>query len=302
VRRSWAALFLTSASCASQALSELVVCGGDEVAVYDLEASRKIWSWKAAERPEIPEALRRKFGTTDDCKAVHGGRRLLITSSGGAAAVVERATGVPIFWAAAPNAHSAEALPKTRLVVACSTHKEGDRLLLFDVMKPEVLLASEELLGAHGAVLDEARGLLWALGTRELRSYALEALTSTPPAFRPGRSFALPNEGGHDLRPIPDHPGLVVTTHQHVWLFDRDRLDFRIFPRIGGLDHVKSVDVDPVSGALAFVKAETSWWAERVRLLDPERVLEFPGRKIYKARWSSRYSAAPSDQGSNASR
>jgi hypothetical protein len=288
MRKSWVALFLTSASCASPALSELVVCGGDEVAVYDLEASRKVWSWKAAGHPEIPDALRKKFGTTDDCKAVYGGRWLLITSSGGAAAVVERATGVPIFWAAAPNAHSAEALPKTRLIVACSTHKEGDRLLLFDVMKPEVLLASEELLGAHGAVLDEARGLVWALGTRELRSYELEPLTSTPPAFRLRRSFELPNEGGHDLRPIPDHPGLIVTTHQHVWLFDRDGQDFRLFPRIGDLDNVKSVDVDPAGGALAYVKAENSWWAERVRFLDPERDLELPGQKVYKARWSAR--------------
>jgi hypothetical protein len=48
------------------------------------------------------------------------------------------------------------------------------------------------------------------------------------------------------------------------------------------------MDFDPESGALAFVKAETSWWAERVKFLGIDRTVEFPGKKVYKARWCPR--------------
>lgn len=278
---------LLLASCATSPgagrLSDLIVCGGDEVAILDLgdpAAPRQIWSWRAADRPELPEPLRKKFGSTDDCKPVDGGRKVLITSSGGAAALVERATGKVLFYATAPNAHSAEVLPGNRVVVACSTHPAGNRLDLYDLAVSDKPLASDELVGAHGVVHDAERNLLWALGTYELRTYTLSLVRK--------QSFALPNEGGHDLRPIPDRPGLVITTHHHVWVFDRDLLTFRTFPQLGDFEHVKSMDFDPESGALAYVKAETSWWAERVKFVGVERTVEFPGKKIYKARWAPR--------------
>jgi len=284
-----APLLTLLAACAAGPLpSDLIVCGGDEVVVVDLRdpaSPKTTWRWRASDRPELPEPFRKKFATTDDGKPLDGGRRILITSSGGAVALVDRASGGVLFYAAAPNAHSAEALPNNRLVVACSTHTAGNRLVLYDLSTSDAPLASDELTGAHGAVLDEARGLLWALGTFELRAYDLKDLTSTPPAFTRRQTHTLPNEGGHDLRPIPDRPGLMATTHHHVWVFDRDLRSFRTFPRLGDLENVKSVDFDPASGALAYVKAETSWWAERVKFLEIERTLEFPGRKVYKARW-----------------
>lgn len=279
---------LVLASCAgpgtSAPPSDLIVCGGDEVVILNLRdpsGPRKVWSWRAADRPELPEALRNKFGSTDDCKPVEGGRKILITSSGGAVALVERATGNVLFHAAAPNAHSAEVLPGNRLVVACSTNPAGNRLDLYDLGVSDRPLASDELQGAHGVVYDAERAVLWALGTVELRSYVV----ATNALVRK-KTFTLPNEGGHDLRPIPDRPGLVVTTHHHVWVFDRDLLTFRTFPQLGDFHHVKSMDFDPESGALAYVKAETSWWAERVTFQGIERTVEFPGKKVYKARWS----------------
>src|SRR5262249_18591323 len=151
--------------------------------------------------------LRNKFGSTDDCKPVDGGLKILITSSGGAVALVERSTGKPLFTAAAPNAHSAEVIPSNRLVVASSTNPEGNRLVLYDLARSDAPLASDELTGAHGAVLDEERGLLWALGTFELRAYSLKELTAGAPAFVRKQAHTLPNEDGHDLRPIPDRPG-----------------------------------------------------------------------------------------------
>lgn len=284
---------LLLASCATgpgaSRPSHLLVCGGDEVVILDLDgAPKQIWSWRAVDRLELPEALRKKFGSTDDCKPVDGGRKILITSSGGAAALVERSTGKVLFYAAVPNAHSAEGIPGNRVVVASSTHADGNRLVLHDLAVSDAPLISEPLEGAHGAVLDEERGLLWALGTFELRAYGLKELTAGSPAFVRKQTHTLPNEGGHDLRPIPDRPGLTVTTHHHVWVFDRDLRSFRTFPQLGEFDNVKCMDFDPESGALAFVRAETSWWAERVRFLGLDRTVEFPGKKIYKARWCPR--------------
>lgn len=284
-------LFILLASCAttepSTPPSDLILCGGDEVFILDVRsAPRKVWSWRASESPGLPEALRKKFGSTDECKPVDGGLRILITSSGGAVALIERSTKACLFSAAAPNAHSAELIPGKRVVLALSTNAAGNRLVLYDLAVSDVPLAAEELTGAHGVVCDEDRNLLWALGTHELRAYALKDLSAAAPVFVRKHAFALPNEGGHDLRPIPGRPELVVTTHHHVWSFDRDRLTFKTFPQLGDSENVKSMDFDPRSGVLAYVKAEKSWWAERVRFIGLDRTVEFPGQRIYKARWT----------------
>jgi hypothetical protein len=262
--------------------SDLVVCGADEVFILDLRGHdpKKIWSWRAAECPELPEEFRKKFGSADDCKPLEGGRKILISSSGGAVALVERASGKALFYATVPNAHSAEIVPGNRVVAASSYSEQGNRLLLYDLGVSDKPLASEEFYGAHGAVWDGERQLLWALGDHELRSYQVlqDRLVLK-------MSRALPNPGGHDLRPVPGTPALLLTTGQHVWLFDRDRLTFRTHPRIGDLNHVKSVDLDLQSGAMAYVQGEESWWAQRVKFLGLDRNVEFPGSKLYKARW-----------------
>ena len=257
----------------------LLVCGQDEVVSVDLQG-RVHWSWKAVDRPELPDALRPKFRTTDDCKPVDGGARVLITSSGGAVALVDRATGRAVFWASAVNAHSAELLPGGRLAVASSVGAGGNLLLLFDAARPDRRLWQEELVSAHGVVWDDARRLLWALGGTELRAYRLEG-----DALRREGVHPLPDPGGHDLRAVPGAAHLLVTTDQGVWRFDRDARRFEPAPGFPERERVKAVDVHPATGRIAWVKAEESWWAFRVRFLDPPGELPLPGRRIYKARW-----------------
>lgn len=276
--RPLAGLLLLTASCAT-ADERLLVCGQDEVFSVDLQG-RVHWSWKAVDRPELPEALRPKFRTTDDCKPVDGGAKVLVTSSGGAVALVERATGRALFWASAVNAHSAELLPGGRVAVASSVGTGGDRLLLFDLATPDRPLWQEELVSAHGLVWDDARQVLWALGGTELRTYRRDG-----GVLRRADTFPLPDPGGHDLRAVPGRADLLVTTGKNVWRFDRDAGRFAeavAFPERG---KVKGVDVHPVTGRTAWVKAEESWWAFRVRFLDPPGELPLPGRRIYKARW-----------------
>ncbi|HZE98142.1 MAG TPA: DUF6528 family protein [Planctomycetota bacterium] len=267
--------------------SDVIVCGAEEVFVLSIRRKgEKVWSWTAAEHPEIPEPLRKKFGSTDDCKPVDGGRKVLITSSGGAVALVERPSGRVVFYAAAVNAHSAELLPNHRLIVASSTGRDGDRLILFDLAQSDKPLASDELTGAHGLVWDPERELLWALGTNELRAYEVQADRTTGALVLSRRmTHTLPNDGGHDLRPLPGSPLLNLTTHHHVWQFDRDLLTFRTHPDFGSMENVKCVDVNPASGGTLLIQAEISWWSEHLRFPGTDRVLEFKGRKLYKARW-----------------
>ena len=286
------ALLLVASGCASgpgaPSDHELIVCGADEVYGLEVAASgpaRKVWGWKPKESADLPELLRKQFETTDECKPVAGGR-VLVTSSGGGVALFNRSSGAVVFWASAVNAHSAELLPGGKVVVASSTGEGGNRLVLFDLASSGQPIASEELPGAHGVVWDAEVKLLWALGEVELRAYQLQGLDGASPAFVRKLSYTLPNPGGHDLRPVPKSDSLSLTTGNHVWLFDRRHLTFLPCGGLADLPGVKSVDVHPKTGRLAFVQAEKGYTAERVRFRNADGELTLPGEKVYKARWA----------------
>src|SRR5688572_21229990 len=182
--------------------SELIVCGWDEVFILALGEGpapgyRKVWSWRAADSPEIAADMRPSFRTTDDCKPVDG-RRILISSSGGAVALIDRQTRRAAFVARVTNAHSIEMLPGGRIAAAASvsTAESGNRIVVFDAAGKE--LASDELRSAHGVVWDESRGVLWALGGDELRAYSVGAPGGSVGSMSFDRRFeiALPDRGG----------------------------------------------------------------------------------------------------------
>ena len=271
--------------------TELILCGWDEVFILALgpgatPAHRKVWSWRVADSPEIPAEMRAAFRTTDDCKPVDGGRRILISSSAGAIALVDRETKRASFHARVTNAHSIEMLPGGRIAAAASvsTAPTGNRLLIFDAASGKEL-ASDELRSAHGAVWDEARHVLWALGGDVLRAYTV----GVPGATSLVRTFelALPDGGGHDLVPIPDSPRLFVSTSQHCWYFDRDRREMTPHDTIANLAHVKSYAVHPRTGRVVYIQAEgKDWWAEHLHFQRPDGTLRLPGEHLYKGRWA----------------
>jgi hypothetical protein len=168
-------LVLVGASLSQLTAAERVICcGGSEVFVLAVEqeaeegksAPAKLWTWQAADSPEIPEAMRAQFRTTDECKSY--GDRLLITSSSGGVALIQRRDKKCLFYTSAKNAHSACLLPGDRLAVASSYG--GDELLIFSHAEVTTAtpLARLKLVGAHGVVWDEKRSRLWALGGEEL--------------------------------------------------------------------------------------------------------------------------------------
>jgi hypothetical protein len=276
-----------------QAESELVVCGADEVFILTLGSGanpphRKVWSWRVADSPEIPEAMRAAFRTTDDCKPVDEGRRILISSSGGAIALVDRQTKRASFHARVTNAHSVEMLPGGRIAAAASTSNAGtgNRVLLFDAATGREL-ASDELYSGHGVVWDAARGVLWALGGNVLRAYAIGAGVTDTKLER-AFELALPDAGGHDLIAIPGSPRLFLSTLRHCWYFDRDTRRIEPHDTLADQADIKSYGVHPRSGRIVYTQAERpNWWMEHIRFQQPDGVIRLPGERLYKVRWSA---------------
>ena len=271
----------------------MLLCGADEVFLLDVSAAekgtiQKLWSWRAAQRSELPPAIRGSYGGTDDCKLVDGGSRILISSSSGGCAVVGRPSGRVLWYARVPNAHSLELLPHDRVVAASSWVPEGtgSRLFLFDLAHSDRPVWSTPLSAAHGVVWDEKRRRLWALGDQELRSYKLQDWEGQTPSLKLAASHRLPDEGGHDLQPVPSSNDLVVTTGFHVYLFDRDKGEFRLHPELGGKGDVKCVSVHPLSGRTVFIQGNgKDYWNDVFHLLAPSGMVHLPGERLYKGRW-----------------
>jgi len=269
----------------------LVLCGWDEVFVLELSDAEKgkidkLWSWRAADRSELPEALRGSFRTTDDCKPIDGGVKILISSSSGGCALVEYPSGRVLWYACVPNAHSLERLPRDRVIVASSVSPNGNRLILYDLARSDQPLWETPLVSAHGVVWDDARQVLWALGLKELRCYELKDWAGDKPSLTLKAAHTLPDEGGHDLQAIPQSNDLVVTTGPRVYVFDRQTRQFRLHPELGDKANVKCVSVHPVNGQTVFIQAsEKAWWNDTFGLLSPAAQVSLPGERLYKARW-----------------
>ena len=265
----------------------ITVCGGDEIYRIDPEASpvTKLWSWRAKDRPEIPEALRGSFATTDECKAIDGGKRLLVCSSSGGCALLEMPSGKALWWAKVTNAHSIESLPSGSIAVASSVGASGNKIVFFDPKVPETPAAEVPLSSAHGVVWDEERTGLWALGFEELLFLQMKK-GDAPLSFQPKARYPLPDKDGHDLRPVPHSPDLILSTHAQVWRFNRNKGEFRADVDLKDRAETKSIDIHPKTGRILVVQASgENWWTNFVELLNPAARITLGKERIYKARW-----------------
>jgi hypothetical protein len=284
----------------------LLLCGAEEVFLVETSAAakgkiEKSWSWNARQCDQLPEAVRRLFASTDDCKPTDGGRRILISASSSGCALVERPSGKVSWYAQVPNAHSLELLPGARIVVASSVSAKGNRLVLFDIARPDQSIWDTPLPSAHGVVWDDTRQVLWALGIEELRSYELKDWEGKTPSLAMKATYPLPDRNGHDLQPVPKSNDLVITAGRHVYLFDRDKHEFRLHPDLGDKEHVKSVNIHPITGQTAFMQAtDEHWWNDTLGLLAPAGKIQLPGERLYKARWLPQDAPAKGNGGTRA--
>lgn len=256
----------------------LLCAGGNELSVRDAVTGAKLWRWSGDDAEGLDPAQRRTFNHLDECKPLDGGKRILISASNSGCALIEYPSGRIVWTAAATNAHSLELLPRERVIVASSL--SGDRLLLFDLEGGAQPVWKTPLHSAHGVVWDAQRGTLWALGFDELRSYTPAGWDTGHPSLTLKSTHPLPAQDGHDLRAVPNSNDLLVTTETGVFLFDRERGEFRKHPALGEMAKLKSVDIHPSTQRTVF-----GAWSARLEFLDPAGTLTLKDAHPYKTRW-----------------
>ncbi len=272
---------------------DLVTCGWDMVEAFRLEGSTltPLWSW-SANNSNLPSSIKARFLTTSDCKPYPDGR-VIITSSGGnsldGAVAVVHPNSLPssnvLFYAKAPNAHSADFLPGNRIAVALSYHANGNRLAVYNLDNSDVEILSIPLTGAHGVIWDSKRKVLWALADTYINKYELKDWTSAP-QLRLLSTKPLPDIGGHEMMTaVGDSPYLCISTGLNCWYFDRDTQLFTLHPSLGQAANVRGISTHPFTGRTMYVQADTSWWSERLKFKNPSFEIRIAGAHFYKARW-----------------
>jgi hypothetical protein len=233
---------------------EIVACGSSQVVIFKSDqpagSNPKLkWSWDVIEATNLPPRYQKLLVPLDECKPVHNSTRLLLTSSGGGVVLLDRRSRQPLFYAHVPLAHSAEMLPRDRIVVALSTHAQGNSLELYSIRQPEKVLWKDPLLSGHGVVWNAKHQRVYALGLSELRAYSLQDWESETPSLRRENTWTIPGTSGHDLSP-PSADGLLVTYHEGVSVFNIAKQAFAPFAPLASVENVKSVNYDPQTGHL----------------------------------------------------
>ena len=271
---------------------EIIACGDDQIIILDEQTSdgrnlKTVWSWKVADAStQLPDVYQEYLIPLDDCKSVDGGKNLLATSSRGGVVLIERTTKKCLFHAYAPMAHSADMLPNGLIAVALSTHANGNSIELYDRNRPEQVLYKDSLYSGHGVVWNAKRQRLYALGYDELREYSPVDWDTPSPALKLERKWTIPGIGGHDLFPVSDDQ-LLISEHHGVHSFDISGETFSPFEPLSSAEHVKSVNYIGESKKLMYTQAEESWWTYNIYLRNPDKTINIPEVKLYKARFSN---------------
>lgn len=287
--RMLAAIVTVMASGSASAAERLYACGDDQIREYAVsgDSAAETWRWTAAQAGDLPDAYRTTLlAHIDDCKPVENGKAILVTASTGGVVLIDRATGKVRFRANAPMAHSADLLPGGYAAVALSIHKRGDRLQLYRLSRSETPIASLPLPSGHGAVWDARRRRLFALSHDLVQAFSFDPRARKPRLVETARWTLPGRRDGHDLSPAPEG-GYVVTTDDGAWTFDPDAGSFTPIAALNPKLRVKAVSISP--GAMAWVQAEDSWWANGFTVANRNATathrIETPGLKLYKVRW-----------------
>lgn len=244
-----------------------------------------LWSWEAADSPEILPEHQSWFRIPDECKPVLGTSHLLMTASGNGVALVRLADKKCLFYAyAGGNPHSAELLPDGNVVSVSSAGYFTVYAVPETFTSPDVPTKTYPLTGGHGIVWDAKEKRLWVLGSIELAKYRYN-FDKKNPDFTKELSIPVHGTaaaGGHDLYPIPGQRGLFVTGTA-VGVFD---LETHQFTTIRKQKNIKSVSLSP-EGALLYLSPTKRHYAPHAVFPDTSLTpMSTRGKaRIYKARW-----------------
>ena len=267
------------------------MCGWDEVFILALgggpaPAHRKVWSWRAADSPEIPADMHARVSHHRRLQA--GRWRPQDPHS-----VVWRRRGpgrsgtlhAPLFWPASPMhtpSNCCRADDRGRRVGIDG----GDRQPSGDFRRRHRQGSSRATscdpgMARCGTTSDGCCGHSAAtccVGTASARPGGPTRLERT-------FEIALPNEGGHDLVAIPDSPRLFVSTVRNCFVFDRERRQFAPHEALGDHRNIKSYAMHPRTGRVVYIQAESpNWWAEHLHFQRPDGTLRLSGEHLPKAR------------------
>lgn len=279
------------ASCAPKSVwgDRVIVCGDRDLYIVNTAESNdslKVeWHWKVSDHmSELPESYYRKLRSLDDCKIVDKGSKILVTSSSDATLLLDAVTGKVLFYAETPMAHSADLLPGGRIAVANSTDEGGNSLELYDITMNDVCLWRDTLYFGHGAVWNDKRQRLYALGYNRIKCYEPVDWETDHPSMKFVGEYRLPDTNGHELSPIGSDK-LLVSGHTSVNVLDLNSGEFAPFEPLAGKHGVKSANYNPETGRLIYTQRETSWWTNHVYMENPDKVLTFDENfKLYKVR------------------
>ena len=294
-----ASTVLFSSSCAGKnkrsqvpdgsTISELILGGNDTLFILDYKSLRKgkkkvNWKLAVSDIVGLPDVLAGQIRGIGEHKSVDNNSKILITNaSKGAIILIDRKTKKQLFYAIAPNAHSAELLPNNRIAVAVSSHEEGNMLQIYDQNKSNVPVFIDSLYSGHGVIWNKQLKLLFALGYDQLRTYSLEDWESDSPKLALQKEWKLPKPGGHDLfAATSDY--LLMSTEENVWKFNIDTEKFTPFEPIADEKKVKSIYFNDANGELFYTKGEIEWWTDNIYFKNPDFKFHIPEIRIYKAR------------------
>lgn len=266
----------------------LIACGEDKAIIINTKKSNQdhvdiVWKWNAGETLGLPKEYINLFTKMDECKPVKNGKKLLMSASSSGVVLLEKSTKKALFYAKAPNAHSAEYLPGNRIIVALSTAKNGNSIWLYDVNKPNEVLFKDSLYSAHGVIWIPERKRLYALGYNILRAYSLKNWNTSKPSLQLENVWDLPANGGHDISRISKDK-LLITTSRKVIEFDIVNSSFQPFMPLRNTPDVKSVNFIAKTGELIYTKGEIKWWTHHIYLKNPDKVLSIKDINLYKVR------------------
>jgi len=266
----------------------LIACGDDKAIIINAEKSNEdyvdiVWRWSAGETLDLPKEYINLFTKMDECKPVENGKKLLLSASSSGVILLEKTTKKALFYAKAPNAHSAEYLPGNRIIVALSTAKNGNSIWLYDANKPNEVLFKDSLYSAHGVIWMPEHKRLYALGYNVLKAYSLKNWKTSTPSLQLENIWNLPDNGGHDISRISKDK-LLITTSRKVTEFDIANSSFRPFEPLQNISNVKSANFVAKTEELIYTKGEIKWWTHHIYLKNPDKVFSIKDINLYKVR------------------
>lgn len=267
----------------------IIVCGDRDLYIVNTVTSGDsldvIWHWNAKDHlAELPDGYERKLRSLDDCKMVDKGSKILVTSSSDATLLIDAVTGKVLFYAETPMAHSADWLPGGRIAVANSVNPNGNSIELYDSALNDVCLWRDTLFFGHGAVWNDKRQMLYALGYNKVKCYAPVDWETDHPSMQLKGEYSIPGGRGHELSPIGDDR-LLVSGGRSVNVLDLNTGELTPFEPLANVLSVKSANFNPETGRLIYTRGETSWWSNHVHMVNPDKLLTFDEKfKLYKVR------------------